>query len=312
MLSGTKGSVQPMVTMHIQEGRIPVTGGRVWYRVVGAGRTVPLLTLHGGPGGGHDYLESLEALLDERAVILYDQLGCGLSDKPNDPSLWTIDRFVREVDEVRDALGLERVHLFGQSWGGWLAIEYMLSKPEGVVSLTLASTSASTAQFVSEAQKLIDDLPPDMRDALRQGNEAQTYDDPAYVRAAAEFYQRHVCRLNPWPEALQRTSDNLEGNQVYLTMNGPNEFTVVGNLKDWDRTDRLGEITAPTLITVGRYDEITPACAETLHHGIPHSELHLFEQSAHCAHLEERDKYNALLRDFLHRVEEGQTPTAGS
>jgi proline-specific peptidase len=305
MPSGTKGSVQPMVTMHIQEGRIPVTGGRVWYRVVGAGRTVPLLTLHGGPGAGHDYLESLEALLDERAVILYDQLGCGLSDKPNDPSLWMIDRFVHEVDEVRDALGLDRVHLFGQSWGGWLAIEYMLSHPEGVVSLTLASTSASTAQFVRETQKLIDEMPAEMRDALHHGNEAQTYDDPDYVRAAAEFYQRHVCRLDPWPEPLQRTSENLEGNQVYLTMNGPNEFTVVGNLKDWDRTDRLGEITVPTLITVGRYDEITPACAETLHRGIPNSEVHLFEQSAHCAHLEERDKFNALLRDFLHRVEEG-------
>jgi proline-specific peptidase len=305
MLSGTKGSVQPMVTMHIQEGRIPVTGGKVWYRVVGAGRTVPLLTLHGGPGAGHDYLESLEALLDERAVILYDQLGCGLSDTPNDPSLWTIDRFVHEVDEVRDALGLERVHLLGQSWGGWLAIEYMLSHPQGVVSLTLASTSASTAQFVQEAQKLIDELPPDMRDALRHGNDTQTYDDPAYVRAADEFYHRHVCRLDPWPEPLQRTDKNLEGNQVYLTMNGPNEFTVVGNLKDWDRTDRLGEITVPTLITVGRYDEITPTCAETLHRGIPNSELHLFEQSAHCAHLEERDKFNALLRDFLHRVEEG-------
>jgi proline-specific peptidase len=294
-----------MVTMHIQEGRIPVTGGKVWYRVLGAGRTVPLLTLHGGPGAGHDYLESLEALLDERAVILYDQLGCGLSDKPNDPSLWTIDRFAREIDEVRDALGLDRVHLFGQSWGGWLAIEYMLGKPEGVVSLTLASTSASTAQFVREAQKLIDELPPEMSEALHHGNEAQTYDDPAYVHAAAEFYQRHVCRLNPWPEPLERTGDNLEGNQVYLTMNGPNEFTVVGNLKDWDRTDRLGEITVPTLITVGRYDEITPACAETLHRGIPNSELHLFEQSAHCAHLEEPAKYNALLRDFLHRVEEG-------
>jgi proline-specific peptidase len=305
IFSGTKGSVQPMVTMQIQEGRIPVTGGKVWYRVVGAGRTVPLLTLHGGPGAGHDYLESLEAMLDERAVILYDQLGCGLSDKPNDPSLWTIDRFVREIDEVRDALGLDRVHLFGQSWGGWLAIEYMLSQPEGVVSLTLASTSASTAEFVREAQKLIDELPSDMRDALHHGNEAQTYDDPAYVRAAAEFYQRHVCRLDPWPEPLQRTGANLEGNQVYLTMNGPNEFTVVGNLKDWDRTDRLGEITVPTLITVGRYDEITPACAETLQRGIPHSELHRFEQSAHCAHLEEREAYNALLRNFLHRVEEG-------
>jgi proline-specific peptidase len=301
-----KGSVQPMVTMQIQEGRIPVTGGEVWYRVVGAGSAIPLLTLHGGPGAGHDYLESLEVLLDERPVVLYDQLGCGLSDKPDDTSLWRIDRFVHEVDEVRDALGLDRVHLLGQSWGGWLAIEYMLSRPEGVVSLTLASTSASTAEFVRGTKQLIDEMPADMRDALQRGDEAQVYDSPEYIRAMNEFYQRHVCRLNPWPEPLLRTGANLEGNAVYLTMNGPNEFTVIGNLKDWDRTDRLGEITVPTLITVGRYDEIIPACAETLQRGIPHSELHVFEQSGHCAHLEESEKYNNLLRAFLHRVEQSE------
>jgi proline-specific peptidase len=306
MIIGTKGSVHPMVTMQIQEGRIPVTGGNVWYYVVGAGRTVPLLTLHGGPGAGHDYLESLEALLDERPVVFYDQLGCGRSDQPDDTSLWRIERFVREVDEVRDALGLDRVHLFGQSWGGWLAIEYMLSNPEGVVSLTLASTSASTAEFVRGANRLIDELPADMRDALHRGDAEQVYDSPEYVAAMDEFYRRHVCRLDPWPNALQRTGANLEGNAVYLTMNGPNEFTVIGNLKDWDRTDRLSEITVPTLITVGRYDEIVPTCAETLQRGIANSEMHVFEQSGHCAHLEEPEKYNRILRDFLHRVEQSE------
>ena len=286
-----------------REGRIPVNGGEVWYRVVGDGDAIPLLTLHGGPGAGHDYLESLEALADERPVIFYDQLGCGLSDQPDDPSLWRIERFVREVDEVRDALQLGRVHLLGQSWGGWLAIEYMLSKPSGIVSLTLASTSSSTSQFVREANKLIDELPPDMRDAIRQGDREGIFDSPEYVRAMDEFYHRHVCRLDPWPDPMLRTGANLEGNQVYLTMNGPNEFTVIGNLTDWDRTDRLGEIQVPTLITVGRYDEIPPTCAETMRAGIPESEMRIFEHSGHCAHLEEAEAYMPVLRDFLQRVE---------
>ena len=286
-----------------REGRIPVSGGEVWYRVVGGGDAIPLLTLHGGPGAGHDYLESLEALADERPVVFYDQLGCGQSDQPDDTSLWRVERFVREVDEVREALGLDRVHLLGQSWGGWLAIEYMLSQPEGIVSLTLASTSASTGQFVREANKLIDELPADMRDAIRHGDQEGAFDSPEYTRAMDEFYHRHVCRLDPWPDPMLRTASNLEGNQVYLTMNGPNEFTVIGNLKDWDRTDRLGEIQVPTLITVGRFDEIPPVCAETLHAGIPGSDVRIFERSGHCAHLEEPEAYMPILRDFLHKVE---------
>ncbi len=292
-----------MATVETHEGRIAVTGGEVWYRVVGDGPGIPLLTLHGGPGAGHDYLESLEALGDERSVIFYDQLGCGRSDKPDDTSLWRIERFVHEVDQVRGALGLEQVHLLGQSWGGWLAIEYMLSKPRGIVSLTLASTSASTAEFVRAANQWIDQLPPDMRDALREGDRTGVYDSPGYQRAMLEFYERHVCRLKPWPDPMVRTGNNLEGNAVYLTMNGPNEFTVIGSLKEWDRTARLGEITVPTLITVGRYDEISPSCAETLQRGIAGSEMHVFEQSGHCAHLEEPETYLPLLRDFMHRAE---------
>ena len=292
------------MSIESREGRIPVNGGEVWYRVVGSGDAIPLLTLHGGPGAGHDYLESLEALADERPVIFYDQLGCGLSDKPDDPSIWRIERFAREVDEVRAALGLDRVHLLGQSWGGWLSIEYMLSQPSGIVSLTLASTSSSTSQFVREANKLIDELPSEMRDAIREGDRKGDYESPEYIRAMDEFYHRHVCRLDPWPDAMQRTGANLEGNQVYLTMNGPNEFTVIGNLKEWDRTERLSEIQVPTLITVGRYDEITPVCAETMHARISGSEIRVFEQSGHCAHLEEAETYMPVLRDFLHRAEE--------
>jgi proline-specific peptidase len=289
--------------MKSQEGKITIDGYQVWYKIVGDSDCIPLLTLHGGPGAGHDYLESLEALSSTRPVIFFDQLGCGKSDKPDDTSLWRIERFVKEVDTVRQALGLDRVNLLGQSWGGWLSIEYMLSKPKGIVSLTLASTSASIPQFVEETKRLKAELPPQVYQTMLECEAAEDYHHPDYEAAVTEFYNRHLCRLEPWPEPLQRSGKNLENNAVYETMNGPNEFIVIGNLKDWNRIDRLGEITVPTLITVGRYDEITPTCAETMRRGIPNSQLHIFEKSAHTAHLEESEKYMAVLTDFLARVE---------
>jgi proline-specific peptidase len=282
------------------EGTIEVEDGyRVWYRRVGDGPATPLLVLHGGPGAGHDYLETLEGLADERPVVFYDQLGCGRSDKPDDPSRWHIARFVREVDLVRDALGLDRIHLLGQSWGGWLGIEYMLGQPSGIESLVLASTSASIPQFVAECERLKSELPPDVYATLQEYEAAQDYRNPAYEEAAAEFYKRHLCRLWPWPDPYLRTVRNLTDNQVYETMNGPNEFMVIGNLKTWDRVDRLGEIRARTLITVGKYDELSPTCAETLRRGIAGSRVVQFEHSSHTAHLEETDAYLAVVRDFL-------------
>ena len=290
------------MNLNTKEGKIKIDGYQVWYRRVGNGG-IPLLTLHGGPGAGHDYLEPLERLATDRSVIFYDQLGCGKSDQPDDRSLWRIERFVAEVNTVRQALGLEQIHLLGQSWGGWLAIEYMLSHPQGVVSLILASTSASLPQFVAETTRLKAELPLEIYQTLQRHEAMGDYHHPDYEAAVLEFYKRHVCRLDPWPEPLLRTVANLNGNAVYETMNGPNEFIVIGNLKNWDRTDRLSEITVPTLITVGHYDELTPTCAETLHRGIPNSRTVIFEESAHLAHLEEADRYLQVVADFIVNIE---------
>jgi proline-specific peptidase len=289
--------------MKTEEGKISVESGyQIWYRRIGNGG-IPLLTLHGGPGAGHDYLESLEELATERPVISYDQLGCGKSDQPDDQSLWRIERFVAEVDMVRQALGLEQIHLLGQSWGGWLAIEYMLTNPTGVVSLILASTSASIPQAEAETKRLKSELPPEVYSTLQRYEAAGDYHHPEYEEAASEFYRRHMCRLNDWPEPILRSAANMTGNPVHETMSGPNVLIRIGNLKDWDRTDRLSEITVPTLITVGRYDSITPACADTLHQGISNAQMVVFEKSAHLAHLEETEKYLQVVADFLARVE---------
>jgi len=286
------------------EGYVEVEGGRVWYRRLGEGDALPVLLLHGGPGAAHDYMLPLaERLSEHRPAIVYDQLGCGRADRPDDTSLWTVDRSVTEVDQVRAALGLDRCHLLGQSWGGWLAIDYMARGPEGIAGLVLASTSASIAQFVAGARRLIDALPEPHRTALNDLGARGEYDHPDYRAAEQEFYRHHLCRMNPWPEALVRSSDQMEGNQVYATMNGPTEFDVIGRLRTWDRTPDLGRIDVPTLITCGRYDEITPACSETIAEGIPDARVVVFEESAHVAHLEEAEAYAGTVEEFLESVE---------
>ena len=291
------------------QGKIPFKGYETWYEVVGtedAPGRVPLLTLHGGPGACHDYLRSLEALADTgRRVVFYDQLGCGLSAiGESRPELWTVDLYLEEVDAVRAALGLDRIHLLGQSWGGMLAMEYMLRKPAGVVSLTVASSPASMVQWVAEANKLRDQLPPEVQQTLLRHEAAGTYDDPEYDAAMHVFYDRHVCRVVPNPDYVQRSFAKLAAApEVYHTMNGPSEFHVVGTLKEWDIVDRLGEIDAPTLVTSGRFDEATPEIAGTVHRGIPGSEWVLFEESSHTPHAEEPERYLEVVADFLDRTE---------
>ena len=294
------------MTIREEEGYIPVEDGyRVWYRSAGgggAGEQIPLLLLHGGPGAPHDYLENLQALATEtRRVIFYDQLGCGRSDQPDEPERWRIPRFVEEVGIVRRALGLERVHILGQSWGGMLAIEYALTQPKGLVSLILSNTTSSIPLWIAEANRLRAELPPQVQATLTRHEEAGTTDSEEYQQAMLVFYNRHVLRTQPMPDYVQRTFDNM--GQVYLTMNGPSEFHVIGVIKDWDRTDRLAEIRVPTLIISGRYDESTPTINQVLQRGIPGSEWMVLENSSHLSHVEEPELYMQAVRNFLSNVE---------
>ena len=295
-----------MTTSSVQtEGMAPVPGGRVWYRIAGAGKAgAPLLLLHGGPGAGHDYLEPLESLAAERPVVFYDQLGCGRSDIPDDASLWRFPRFVDEVASVREALGLDRIHLLGQSWGGWLAIEYVLTKPAGIVSLTLANTSASVDEFVSGALRMVSGLPAQTRATIERCKKDGNTESGEYLAACMAFYERHLCRLPQWPPEMLRSMANIQTTPVYSAMWDPSEFTLAGNLAGWDRSGRLSEIDLPTLIISGRYDEMGPSCQETLRQGIRGSRLHIFENSSHSPQTEEPDAYFALVREFLREAEQ--------
>jgi proline-specific peptidase len=294
----------------VTEGRIPYAGGETWYQVVGEGEEpgkLPLVCLHGGPGALHDYLDPLSALAETgRRVVFYDQVGCGKSWFEAGPSTWTVELFVDELRTVRDALGLDRIHLFGSSWGGMLAMEYALTQPAGLASLVLSSSPASIPVWAEETNRLRKELPPDVQRVLDQEEAAGRLDSPEYEEATAEFYKRHVCRLDPWPDNVMRSFTGLrEHPEVYLTMQGPNEFVITGTLKNWDITSRLGEIQVPTLITAGRHDEFTPRQAQALSSGIQGSELVTFENSSHMQFVEEPDRYYQVVGGFLDRVEQG-------
>ena len=290
----------------VSEGTVLFRGYRTWYQVLGdpsaSGRRLPLLVLHGGPGLPHDYLEDLAVLAETgRQVVFYDQLGCGKSDHPDDLGLWIMDTFVEEIGTVRDALGLDRFHLLGHSWGGWLALEYALGQPSGLASMVLASTCASVPAFAAETRRLKESLPAEVQRTLDEHEVAGTTDDEAYGEAAMAYYTRWICRLDPWPDHVMRSANNIS-EDVYATMQGP-EWNVTGNLKDWDVTERLGELALPVLVTSGRYDEMSEAVVSPLVAGIRGAEWVVFENSAHFAPVEEPDRYRGVLTTFLDRVE---------
>jgi proline iminopeptidase len=281
------------------EGTVSVPGGWIWYRITGAGAPgVPLLVLHGGPGAPHYYLENLAALADERPVIFYDQLGCGRSERPDDPSLWRVERFVAEIAALRKALGLSRVNLLGQSWGAMLAVEYLLGGASGVEQLVLSAPLLSSPLWIADQRLLLKEMTPEIQKTVANAELEGNFECPAYQDAMAAYYKRYLCRLDPWPDSLERTFTEM-GMQVYLTMWGPSEFTCTGNLRQADLTLRLPEIRVPTLLTCGRYDEATPATVELFRRLIPEARIEVFEDASHSHHLEQPDRYLSTVRAFL-------------
>ncbi|MER7956359.1 proline iminopeptidase-family hydrolase [Streptomyces sp. NPDC096030] len=296
--------------MAVTEGTVPFRGFHTWYRVVGRlpgpdGKP-PLLVVHGGPGLSHDYLEDLGALADGggRAVVFYDQLGCGRSEQAQDPALWTLDTFVAEIGALRRELGLDRIHLLGHSWGSQVALEYVLGRPSGVAGLVVAGVVADAPAYAAEARRLKDSLPTEVREVIDRSEAEGTTDDDAYLGATMAFYQRWLCRLDPWPEHLVRSVLSMR-EDVNAALWGP-EWNITGSLKDWSVADRLGEIDLPVLVTSGRHDMVTPAVVRPVVESIPGAAWALFEESAHMASVEEPEHYRQVVESFLSRVEAGQ------
>jgi proline iminopeptidase len=284
------------------EGTIEVEGGKVWYRVAGSGGGTPLLLLHGGPGAPGYYLNPLAAVGADRPVIFYDQLGAGRSPAPADPSLWTVDRFVRELAQVRAALGLEEVHILGHSWGAMLAMDYMLTGPTGVKSLVLASPALNVSRWTADAKGLLQALPAETRAVIEQHEAAGTTDSEAYQAAVMDFYRMYLSRTDPWPADLLATFEGFN-TALYGYMWGPSEFTATGTLRNYDREADLPGLNLPVLFTAGRYDEARPDTVRHFQGLVPGAELLIFEESAHLTMLDEPDKYVEAIRQFLDRVD---------
>ena len=284
--------------------RVDCDGHRLAAYSNGTGEDVVLL-LNGGPGLSSDHLRAPHLPLVERGfrVVIHDQLGTGASDNPADPDLWTIAHYVEEVECVRRALGLGRVHLLGHSWGGWLAIEYALHYPGALKSLVLADTCADIPHLVREAKTLKAALGQDTAAMMEEIERSGRFDDPVYLAAIAELDRRHVFTLaeRPAPSLRSMTTFNLD---IYRHMQGPNEYCFTGNLKHWSRLDRLGELTMPVLVVAGRHDVMTPACGRLMADALPDARLVVFEQSSHVPHYEEPEAYIAKVGAFLdaHRV----------
>ncbi len=288
------------------EGRAKFGKYETWYRITGdaASAKPPVFMLHGGPGAAHNYLDRYKLLSrDGRAVIHYDQLGCGnstlLPDKGQD--FWTPALFVDELNNLIDHLKMRKAyHVVGQSWGGMLAAEFGITRPAGLKSLTIANSPASMELWVKEANRLRGEMPGDVQDALNRHENAGTTNDPEYLEATMRFYERHVCRIVPFPPEVKESFDQIARNPtVYNTMNGPNEFFVIGTLKTWSVIDKVNRINVPALLISGRYDEATPAVVQPFKDNIKGARWEIFENSSHLPHVEETEKCMKVVSAFL-------------
>jgi proline iminopeptidase len=289
----------------------PVGTFQVWTRRAGEHPSVKVLLLHGGPGATHEYLLDLEQPLVEAGyeVYFYDQLGSAFSDQPDDPSLWEIERFVDEVDQVRTALdlGSENFVLYGQSWGGVLAIEYALAHPAALKGVVISNMMASVPAYNEYAERVL--MPPMDQGALAEIKRMETEgttDDPRYEELLVEHhYVHHVLRLPPdeWPEHVVRSFDQIN-KDIYVPLQGPSELGASGKLEHWDRTADLSRIEVPALVMAGRHDTMDPEHLAWMAEQMPRGRYHLSPEGSHLALVDDHDAYVAGLTSFLQTLED--------
>ena len=294
--------------MKITEGYMPYAGHKTYYRIAGeaSAEKKPLILCHGGPGSTHNYLEVLDRTAEEdgRQFIYYDQIGCGNSYLDGHPELWKSETWVNELIALREYLGITECHLLGQSWGGMLILDYICNyEHSGVKSLILSSTLPSSELWGREQARMIKELPPEMQEAIRKAQETGNYDDPEAKAADAEFMLRHCGGKIPEdaPECLRRPRKS--GREAYVTAWGPNEYTPLGTLKDFNVIGQLGAIREPALVISGGNDMSTPYIAKTMADGIPNSRWELFEFARHMCFVEDLPRYSSLLNEWLYKNE---------
>ena len=284
-----------------KEGYIPVTGGKIWYRIDGSGNQTPLVLLHGGPAGTSYYLNPLSALGKDRPVIFFDQLGCGRSDRIQDENLMSINSYLLQFEELCQALNLKKFHLYGQSWGAVLATEFYFKHPDRVQSLILSSPLLSTPMWIVDAKSLIATLPDSVQQAILTNETAKTFDSPAYQQAMMVYYQHFVARNLPWSYDLDSAFAGT-GMNVYQKMWGPSEFTATGTLKDYDITSRLPQIKVPALFICGEYDEARPATVQHFQSLVPDAKFHMVTGAGHITVQDDPNADITTISDFLNHI----------
>jgi proline iminopeptidase len=285
----------------VGERRLAVHGGSIWYNVSGTGTGTPVVLLHGGPGFSSFYLKPLEDLGNDRQVVRYDQLGGGKSDKVTDTTMFTIEHFVRELDSLRAHLGVARWHVFGHSWGTILAMEYYRAHADRVASLTFGSACFDIPAYERHVKELLPTLSKSSQLAAKKADASGKYDDPGYQKAIDEFYGLYVFR-HPVQADLESTFATVN-QDIYMYMQGPSEFTIVGTLKNYDSTPFLPQITVPSLFTVGEFDEVGPELVKGFAAKTPNAHYVQLAGSAHITTWDARDENVKVVREFLRSVD---------
>ncbi len=295
---------------------IPITTPKgtfnIWTKTIGNNPTVKVLLLNGGPGATHEYFECFESFLPQQNIefIYYDQLGCGHSQDPKDTAMWDLSRFVEEVEQVRTALHLtnDNFYLLGHSWGGILAMQYALKYQNNLKALIISNMMSSCPAYGKYAQEVLaPQFDPKVLDTIRQIEKKGDFDNPKYMELLIpNFYAKHICRLpvDKWPEPVNRAMGQMN-HSLYVTMQGPSEFGIGGNLTSWDVSKQLPQIKVPVLTIGGTYDTMDPEHMKWMSTQVQQGRFLLCPTGSHMSMYDDQKDYFPGLIEFIKDVDGG-------
>jgi proline iminopeptidase len=284
------------------EGYVNVQGGKIWYRILGAGKKTPILMLHGGPGGTSRSFYQFASLGEDRPVIIFDQLGSGRSGYHTDTALLKVENFVDQVQALKTSLGLKEFYLHGHSWGTALALEYYLKYPKGIKAIIFNSPYFSTALWKADADTLISTLPDSIQLAIKTGEKNNDYESPQYKNANEVFSKNFGVRNTRLTSELD-TAISQGNTFIYNYMWGPTEFTATGSLLNYNRVQSLKAIKVPTLFITGEFDEARPATVKYFQGLVPNSKFVMIEGAGHGTMHDNRSQNIIAIKNFLDEVE---------
>jgi proline iminopeptidase len=289
------------------DGFVDVTGGRIAFRVMGPRTGVPVLVVHGGPGSSSCiYPSTLTGMAEERPVVMYDQLGTGHSDRITDLERHAVlPRFVDEITAIREELELDEIHILGHSWGGTVALEYLLTAaPTGVLSVTLVGPLVGTDRWLRDANALVSQLSEGSQSAIRDAVASEDFTSDAFAAANTDFLSQFGSRSPGALAGVRECATRPPGDSgLYEYMWGPSEFLSTGTLRDYDRIDRLPELNLPVLFLGGEYDEARPETMREFQALVPGSALTIIRDAGHVSNVDQPEAFNAAVNEFLAAVE---------